>query len=111
MFATTASEAYSHRGVDNNALTAVQFVSARVASFGFTTTTATATTTTTAATTATATTTATAATATTTATTTTTTTKKKKTREYIEGFWRLRALYNLMKNGQRANTHIQINGM
>ena len=69
MFATTASEAYSHRGVDNNGLAAVQFVSARVASFGFTTTT-----------------------------TKKKKKKKKKTkknRESIEGFWKLKALYSL----------------
>ena len=68
MFATTASEAYSHRGVDNNGLAAVQFVSARVASFGFTTTTTTK---------------------------KKKRKKKKKNRESIEGFWKLKALYSL----------------
>ena len=67
MFATTASEAYSHRGVDNNGLAAVQFVSARVASFGFTTTT----------------------------TKKKKRKKTKKNRESIEGFWKLKALYSL----------------
>ena len=32
-------------------------------------------------------------------------------REFIEHFWRLKAPYNLKKNMQSANTHIQINGM
>ena len=40
-------------------------------------------------------------------------TAKVKEQEIIIGnlFWRLKALYNLMKNMQGTNTHVQINGI